>query len=193
MKSIKGNYAEAVVMTDDIEDHAVAQLQQICDNKVSIGSKIRVMPDVHPGMVGTIGLTMTIGERIIPNLLGVDIGCGMLLNMVKNKGTDGKKLDSVIRESVPSGTSIRKNVHTWAEDFNLTRLRCYKHIDEQKALRSLGTLGGGNHFIEVDKGNDGTYLVIHSGSRHLGVEVTEYYIREGQRLLSEKMKRFRMN
>ena len=185
MNKITGKFAEAIVYTDDIEDYAKAQIQLICDNEVSKGSDIRIMPDVHPGKVGTIGLTMTLGNRIIPNLLGVDIGCGLLMANVRTKGLEFQKLDKVIRENVPSGFSIRKTPHLMAEDIDLIKLYCHKHINQDKALRSLGTLGGGNHFIEVDKGDNGTYVVIHTGSRHLGMEITEYYIRQGQEELKK--------
>ena len=183
--NINGKFAEAILYTDDIEDYAKAQIQLICDNEVSKGADIRVMPDVHPGKVGPIGLTMTLGERLIPNLLGIDIGCGMLLAKVRTKGMEFQKLDKVIRENIPSGFSIRQNQHSRASDFDLKRLYCYRNINEDKAMRSLGTLGGGNHFIDVDKGSDGYYVVIHTGSRHLGMEITEHYIRDGQKVLKE--------
>ena len=183
---IKGSFAEAVVYTDDIEEYAKAQIQLICDNEIAKGSDIRVMPDVHPGKIGPIGLTMTLGERVMPNLLGVDIGCGMLMTKVKTKSLEFQKLDKVIRENIPSGFAIRQKQHPVAEEFDFKRLNCHSHINEEKARRSLGTLGGGNHFIEIDKGDKDTYVVIHTGSRHLGVEITENYIREGQEYLKSK-------
>ena len=186
MDIIKGNYAEAVVYTDDIEEYAKAQIQLICDNEISKDTDIRVMPDVHPGKVGPIGFTMTLGERVIPNLLGVDIGCGMLMAKVRTKGLEFQKLDKVIRENVPSGFAIRQKPHPMAEEFDLSRLNCHSHINEEKVRRSLGTLGGGNHFIEIDKGEKDTFVVIHTGSRHLGIEITENYIREGQEHLKAK-------
>lgn len=187
MEIIKGKYAQAKVFTDDMEDYAGAQLKMICDDPVSEGSWIRVMPDVHPGKVGTIGLTMTVGERMIPNLLGIDIGCGMTCAVIKEKRIEMQKLDKVIRESVPSGFQVRKKGHHLAELFEAERLKCYRHIHKEKAALSLGTLGGGNHFIEVDKDNDGRlYIIVHSGSRHLGKEVTDYYVDKGAELLKEK-------
>ncbi len=180
MKKVIGNYSEAIIYTDDIEDYAEAQIKLICDNEVSKGSIIRVMPDVHPGKVGPIGLTMTLGSRVVPNLLGIDIGCGMLMAKVRTKGLEFQKLDKVIRDEISSGFSVRQEPHALSDEFDLSELYCYSHINEDKALRSLGTLGGGNHFIEVDKGEDGVYVVIHTGSRHLGMEVTEYYIKQGQ-------------
>ncbi len=192
MKTINGIYASAKIFTTNnettaIDDYAIHQLQMLCDNLVTKGSRIRIMPDVHPGKVGTIGLAMTIGTRIMPNLIGIDIGCGMTLAEIRDKKVEYQKLDKVIRENIPSGYAVRKKIHRYAEEFEFERLHCYKHIRLEKALHSLGTLGGGNHFIELDKDEDGhIYIVIHSGSRHLGKEVTEYYLNEGQKLLKEK-------
>ncbi len=187
MEIIKGKFTEAKVFSEDLEQYARAQLQMICDNAIAENSTIRVMPDVHPGKVGTIGLTMTVGNKIMPNLLGIDIGCGMTCVELKEKRMEFQKLDKLIAEKVPSGFSIRKNAHHLAEEFDFTRFYCYKHIHQEKAKLSLGSLGGGNHFIEVDKSDDGRlYLVVHSGSRHLGKEVTEYYISEGAKVLKDK-------
>ena len=187
MEIIKGKFAQAKVFTDDMEDYARAQLKMICDDSVSEGSMIRVMPDVHPGKVGTIGLTMTVGERIIPHLLGIDIGCGMTCAVIKEKRIEFQKLDKVIRECIPSGFQIRKKAHHLADEFLPERLLCHKHILQNKTVLSLGTLGGGNHFIEVDKDEDGKlYIIVHSGSRHLGKEVTDYYVDTGAKVLKEK-------
>ena len=192
MKTINGVYTSADIYTTSdvdtaIDDYAIHQIQMLCDNETAKGSKIRVMPDVHPGKVGTIGLTMTITPKLMPNLINVDIGCGMTLAQIKGKTKEFQKLDVVIRDNIPSGFSTRKNVHHMAESIDLTRLYCYKHIYEKKAFLSLGTLGGGNHFIELDMDEDkNVYLVVHSGSRHLGKEVTEYYLTEGQKELKNK-------
>lgn len=192
METINGIYTSADIFTIRNKDHAtdayaIAQLQMLCDNEVSKGSIIKVMPDVHPGKVGTIGLTMTIGDKIMPNLIGIDIGCGMTLAKIKCKKVEFQKLDTVIRENVPSGATIRSKAHNWADDFEFEKLLCYKHIQLNKAKQSLGTLGSGNHFIELDKDTNGnTYIVIHSGSRHLGKEVTEHYLSEGQKYLKAK-------
>ena len=192
MEIIKGAFSEAHVFTTNntdtaLDQYARAQLQMICDNESSKGCLIRVMPDVHPGKVGTIGLTMTIGDRIMPNLIGIDIGCGMALGKIKGKKIEGQKLDTVIRDCVPSGFNIRRKPHRFADDFNFSDLCCSSHIRTDKARLSLGTLGGGNHFIEVDKDTDNDfYIVIHTGSRHLGKEVTEYYLNEGQKALKSK-------
>ena len=192
MEIIKGAFSEAHVFTTNntdtaLDQYARAQLQMICDNESSKGCLIRVMPDVHPGKVGTIGLTMTIGDRIMPNLIGIDIGCGMTLGKIKGKKIEGQKLDTVIRDCVPSGFNIRRKPHRFAEDFDFSDLYCSAHIRTDKARLSLGTLGGGNHFIEVNKDtNNDLYIVIHTGSRHLGKEVTEYYLNEGQKALKSK-------
>ena len=187
MLTIYGKYTNAVVHTVKneeyaIEDYARAQLQMICDHPSAEGSKIRVMPDVHPGKVGTVGLTMTVGDSILPSLVGVDIGCGMTLAKIKARNIEFQQLDTVIRDNVPSGCGIREKEHKYADRIDLEELRCYKSINARKAIRSIGTLGGGNHFIEVDKDEEGSfYLIIHSGSRHLGMEVADYYLRTGQK------------
>ncbi len=192
MITIFGKYTNALVYTTDneqcaIDNYARKQLQMICDHPSAAGSRIRVMPDVHPGKVGTIGLTMTVGESLMPNLVGVDIGCGMTIARIRTKGMECQKLDTVIRDNVPVGGAVRKTNHRLCDKAVLRRLHCYKAVDEAKAERSIGTLGGGNHFIEIDRDGEGAfYLVIHSGSRHLGVEVTEYYLREGQKASQTK-------
>lgn len=192
MKIIKGTYTSAKIFTCDnpeheLDDYAAAQIQMLCDNPVSEGCKIRVMPDVHPGKVGTIGLTMTVGDKIMPNIVGIDIGCGMTLAEINGKRVEFQKLDTVIREHVPSGFHIRSTAHRFADSFDFSRLACAGKIRKDKALHSLGTLGGGNHFIEIDKDDENhMYAVVHSGSRHLGKEVTEYYLSEGQKQLKEK-------
>ena len=192
MITIYGKYTNAFVYTVEnelyaLEDYARKQLQMICNHPSAEGSSVRVMPDVHPGKVGTIGLTMTVGDCILPSLVGVDIGCGMTMAKVKTKGLQFQQLDSVIRENVPVGPRIREKEHKYADRIDLSELRCYKGINARKANRSVGTLGGGNHFIEVDKDEEGNiYLVVHSGSRHLGMEVADFYLRTGQKEMQMK-------
>ena len=191
MKTITGAATSAQIFTTNneataIDQYAISQLQMICDQESYKGSIIRVMPDVHPGKVGTIGLTMTVGDKIMPNLIGIDIGCGMTLAQIKGKKIEYQKLDTVIRENIPFGFQTRTKAHRFASDFDFSTLKCFDHIRQDKAILSLGSLGGGNHFIEVDKDVDGNlYIVIHSGSRHLGKEVTEHYLYEGQKHLKE--------
>nr|WP_305139358.1 RtcB family protein [uncultured Acetatifactor sp.] len=176
MKTVKGIYAEAKIFTDDVEQYAEAQVKMICDNQVAEGSRIRLMPDIHPGKVGPIGLAMTVTDKIMPQLLGVDIGCGMTCVKLNRNAVEFQKLDRVIRENVPSGFAIRKEPHHMAAEFPYEKLHCARHVNRPKAERSLGTLGGGNHFLELDRGEDGSlYLVVHTGSRHLGEEVAEHY------------------
>ena len=192
MITIYGKYTNAIVYTVEnelyaLEDYARKQLQMICNHPSAEGSTVRVMPDVHPGKVGTIGLTMTVGDSILPSLVGVDIGCGMTMAKVRIKGLQFGQLDSVIRENVPVGPRIREKEHKYADRIDLSELRCIKGINARKASRSIGTLGGGNHFIEVDKDDEGDiYLVVHSGSRHLGMEVADYYLRTGQKEMQMK-------
>lgn len=185
MEIIEGIYASAGVFTCSNAEHgldpyAAAQLKNLCDNPVSQGAVIRVMPDVHPGKVCTIGLTMTTGKRVIPHIVGIDIGCGITLARIKAKRLEFQKLDKVIRENVPSGFEVRRTPHRSVPEFDFGRLRCAAHINRKKAELSLGTLGGGNHFIELDKDGEGNiYLAVHSGSRHLGKEVTDHYVDAG--------------
>lgn len=187
MKTVNGVYTSAKIFTDTIEDYALAQIQMLCDNPAFEGCQVRIMPDVHPGKVGTIGFTSTVGKRVLPSVVGVDIGCGITIARLKQKKAEFQKLDTVIRENVPSGFHIRKKPHRFYDMAALDELNCIRHVNEKKAALSLGTLGGGNHFIEIDKDEEGNlYVAIHSGSRHLGQEITEYYLRAGQEKLKQK-------
>ena len=183
---LNGKYNSAKVFTDNIEQDAIAQIIAFCRQPMSEGAQIRIMPDVHAGSGCTIGTTMTITDKVIPNLVGVDIGCGMETVRLKEKHIELQKLDKLIYEKIPSGFAIREKPHRYGEKIDLTELYCYKHIDPLRAEKSIGTLGGGNHFIEADKGEDGSiYVVIHSGSRHLGVETAKFYQNEAYRRLNK--------
>lgn len=187
MQKIIGKYAEAVVYTDDIEQYALAQIQMICDFEASEGSRIRIMPDVHPGKVGPVGLTMTLKDKVMPNLVGTDIGCGISYARIGKKNVEFQKLDRVIRECIPAGGKVRSEAQRNSYDFDFDDLICRNSVNEDRGRLSLGTLGSGNHFIELDRDEDGNlYLVVHSGSRHLGKEVTENYLQEGKRVLKKK-------
>lgn len=176
MIEIKGTYGEAKVFTDELEQSAGGQIKALCEQPFIAGSKIRIMPDVHAGKGCTIGTTMTIGDYVVPNLVGVDIGCGMLTIQLEEKRLNLPELDSFIRQNIPYGRDVRERTHRSHGRIDLEDLRCYKKIDTRRAKESLGTLGGGNHFIEVDKDDDGNlYLVIHTGSRNLGLRVAELY------------------
>ncbi len=170
---IQGKYATAIAYARVIEDEAIAQIRRMCDCECTAGSRIRVMPDVHAGKGCTIGTTMTILDRAVPNVVGVDIGCGMYTVRLAEKTVDFARLDEAAH-FIPSGMNVWQRPR---EPFALESLRCLEHLKQVDRLRcSLGTLGGGNHFIEVDRASDGTlYLVIHSGSRNLGKQVAEYY------------------
>ena len=190
MLELKGKYNSAKVFTDVIGESAVAQIIELCCQPMSEGAQIRIMPDVHAGKGCTVGTTMTINDKVVPNLVGVDIGCGMEVAMLKEKHIEPQKLDKAIRESVPAGFETRKKPHRFNERIDLTKLYCYKEINPLYAEKSLGTLGGGNHFIEADKDDDGRiYIVIHSGSRHLGLEVADCYQEEAYKRLNGSSKR----
>ncbi|MCR4605714.1 MAG: RtcB family protein [Eubacterium sp.] len=188
MEIINGTYTSAGLhLTENTENridgYAKSQIEMLCNTEALSGSRIRIMPDVHPGKVGTIGFTATIGDRLMPLLIGIDIGCGMTMAHISKGKKEWQKLDTVIRENIPSGPMIRKTPHSSALNFDFGRLDCVSHIQNDRGYASLGTLGGGNHFIEVDTDGDGLYLVVHSGSRHLGKEITDYYVSKGQKHL----------
>lgn len=170
---IKGKVATAIAYANVIEDAAIEQIRRMCDYAFTEGSKIRIMPDVHAGKGCTIGTTMTIHDKAVPNVVGVDIGCGMYTVRLLETEIDFEHLDEAAHY-VPSGMNVWEGRR---ESFDLEALRCYRELKDAKRLqRSLGTLGGGNHFIEVDRASGGTlYLVIHTGSRNLGKQVAEYY------------------
>lgn len=188
---ISGIYTSATVYTTDnpnynIDPYARNQISMLCNTESLSGSRIRIMPDVHPGKVGTIGFTATAGKRLMPLLIGIDSGCGMTVADIKKGRKEWQRLDSVIREHIPTGLAIRQVPHVQSSGFDYERLRCARHIQPDRAALSLGTLGGGNHFIEVGSDpNSNLYLTVHSGSRHLGKEITEYYMEEGRKQLKE--------
>ena len=185
MLELRGRYNTAKVFTDLIDENAVSQIIELLNQPMSEGQQIRIMPDVHAGAGCTIGTTMTITDKAVPNLVGVDIGCGMETVRIKESFLEVQKLDKVIRSEIPSGFSIRKKIHRYMDKLDITELYCSKAVDLVRAEKSLGTLGGGNHFIEADKGEDGSvYIVIHSGSRHLGLEVAKYYQDEAYKRLN---------
>ena len=173
MFEIKGKINTALCYAKVIEEEAIEQIRRMCDYEFTEGSQIRIMPDVHAGRGCTIGTTMTIVDRAVPNIVGVDIGCGMYTVNLGKQEINFEKLDEAAH-FIPSGK------HIWEgrqERFDLQELRCYRELKNTKWLeRSIGTLGGGNHFIEVEQAKDGTkYLVIHSGSRNLGKQTAEIY------------------
>lgn len=180
MIELKGKYNECKIFTDEIDNATRGQITALLDQESMKETKIRIMPDCHAGAGCVIGTTMTIKDKLIPNLVGVDIGCGMYAIKLKEKRIDLPKLDSTIRKYIPFGFNI---YITKAQYFDIYNLKAPINIDN--ALRSIGTLGGGNHFIEIDRDSDNhLWLVIHTGSRHAGLEVCNYY----QNLAYENLK-----
>lgn len=176
MIEIKGKYNVAKVFTDNIEQDAVGQILDLLNRKEWQNSTVRIMPDTHAGKGCTIGTTITLDNIVVPNLVGVDIGCGMTVVKLNQKTLDFNKLDNVIRNHVPAGTKIRKYNHEYAKLANLKDLKCIDIVDLERAKKSIGTLGGGNHFIEVNQDKDNNlYLVVHSGSRHIGNQIAKHY------------------
>ncbi|SDK73751.1 RtcB family protein [Natronincola ferrireducens] len=176
MVLIKGKYNEAKVFTSNLEKETAAQIEELCNQEFVKDSKIRVMPDTHAGKGCTIGTTMTIQDKVVPNLVGVDIGCGLEVIKIKERELNLKFLDKTIYDLIPVGFNIRKTPHPYSQYISFQDLKCKKHVDISRAVLSVGTLGGGNHFIEANKDEKGNiYIVVHSGSRNLGKQVAEYY------------------
>lgn len=185
MIELHGKYAQAKVFTDVVDEASISQVINLLNQPYVEGSRIRMMPDIHAGAGCTIGTTMTIGDKVCPNLVGVDIGCGMETVRIREKHIEMQKLDKLIRQEIPSGFGIRSTPHRFIQEVDLSELYCAKHVQIGKAELSIGTLGGGNHFIEADKDEDGNiYIVIHSGSRHLGLEIANYYQEAGYKALT---------
>lgn len=179
--NIRGKFGEAVVFTENVEDGAIQQIERFLDQDYMVGKKVRVMPDVHQGMGCVIGLTADMGDIVIPNIVGVDIGCGVLLVKLGKRSFSLEVLDKFIRTSVPSGTKThRDNKFT---DPEIERLRCIKNLKgKERFQRSIGTLGGGNHFIEVGRDSkERLYLIVHSGSRNLGKQIADHYQKLAQK------------
>lgn len=175
MKIVKGLYNEAKVFTDTVDSACLEQIRGLLDLEIFQHAKVRIMPDCHAGASCVIGFTADLGEKIIPNIVGVDIGCGMLTVELGKTDIDYGKLDQVVRENIPSGREVHEGRQMRFP--KLQEMYCYRQLKDTKAIeRAIGTLGGGNHFIEVDADEeDRKYLVIHTGSRQLGKQVAEYY------------------
>ena len=175
MIELKGKYNSAKVFTDNVELAAQEQIIELCNQDFTIGGKIRIMPDTHKGSGCVIGFTADLGDKIIPNIVGVDIGCGMLTVELGKIDIDLQRLDEIIHQHIPCGRNIHESKIVFFD--KLDEWQCLRELKDPKRIkRSIGTLGGGNHFIEVNKdSNDNLYLVIHSGSRNLGKQVADYY------------------
>lgn len=196
MQKLEGKYSTAEVYAEIIDPGAIDQIKQMLEQPFVEGSKIAIMPDAHTGVGCTIGTTMTITDKVVPNLVGVDIGCGVVMAEIENASDidekDLARLDEVIKSNIPSGYDVRdtrwrkdhpesrKGSDFWGlngfEESDLRSLCCAKMVSIDRAVASVGSLGGGNHYIELDKGTDGKlWLSVHSGSRNLGTGAAEYY------------------
>ena len=183
MKEIIGKYTSAKIFNDKIEDNdsTVWQIKELInEHEAFAGSKVRIMPHLRSDLCFPIGLTATATDKVTPGIVDDDLGCGVTLAKVKVRELDFEKLDDVIRKCVPSGSKLFKNPHRFADQVDFDRLYCIDHIDQEKAISSIGTLGGRSHFIELDEDDSGNlYVAVLSGSRRLGREVSEYYIESG--------------
>ena len=180
MIKLTGKYNSCKIFTDIVDNNTISHIMTFLNQKSLKGSKIRIIPDCHDGKGAVIGTTMTITDKVIPNVVGVDIGCGMYTAKLKERRIECPKLDSVIHSMIPSGGAIRDSVHKYANNTRIKELRCIGnsncHVSIPVAEASIGTLGGGNHFIEVDADKNGEkYLVVHTGSRRLGKDIADYY------------------
>ena len=185
MLEVSGKYNTAKIFTDVVDQASISQVIELCNQEFAQGSRIRLMPDIHAGAGCTVGTTMTITDKAVPNLIGVDIGCGMETIRIRERHLELQKLDKLIYERIPSGFAIRDKAHRYLEQIDLSELHCAKHVDLLRAEKSIGTLGGGNHFIEADRDDEGNiYIVVHSGSRHLGLQIAKYYQEEGYKVLN---------
>ena len=184
MFELSGKYNTCKIFTDNCDNETISQLTDLLNQESVKGSKIRIMPDTHAGKGCVIGTTMTLQDKVIPNLVGVDIGCGMLAIKLKEKEIDLKLLDKVINKYVPAGFEIHESPvsRSFAD-------KIIAPVDVDKAFKSLSSLGGGNHFLEIDRDSRGNlWLVVHTGSRHLGIEVCEYYQNRAYEKLQESAK-----
>ncbi len=191
MIEITGKHNHAVVYTDKLDRETKTQIATLLRQQAVADSKIRIMPDTHTGRHCVVGLTMSIPrKKIIPALIGADIGCGVSIAAIHEVSVDLPRLDQFIHEQIPAASKIRKQSHVLASGIDLARLRCAAAIDAERAALSLGSLGGGNHFIELDRGLDGKLcLVIHSGSRQLGNDVSSFYKDRAYKELLRKTKK----
>ena len=190
MIEIQGKRNSAIVYADKIDKETKTQIASLLRNAAYADSKIRIMPDTHSAKGTVVGTTMTLSGRVNPMLLGVDIGCGMEVVTLSHTEVDYEKLDKLIHEQIPHGAKIRSAPLAFAESLPLSQLHCKDGVNIERALLSLGTLGGGNHFIEIDKAASGMlYLVIHSGSRQLGHDVASYYQDKAYRYACKKARK----
>lgn len=187
--TVKGKYTDAVIFpasptdqqVETVEKGALGQIEWICSQEVHQGSKVRVMPDVHPGKVGPVGLTMTVNNAVLPSLVGVDIACGVAAARLDGRKVDFEKFDRWVAKEIPSGFAVREKPLAQAQAFPFEDLICARHIQSDASALSLGTLGSGNHFLELDVDEDGVlWATVHTGSRRLGFELANWYMKLAQ-------------
>lgn len=184
---LKGKYNEAEIMIEDADYHTIQQIILMCNQEPLKNSIIKIMPDACPGITAVIGTTLTIEDKIMPAMVSSDIGCGVLVSKLKDKKIEFQKLDKIIREQIIERKKINQIINKYSNKIDIKNLRCAKHIDLERAYSSLCTLGNGNHFIEIDKDDNGDlYLIIHSGSRILGTQVYEYYMNKGYEIIKKE-------
>ena len=193
MISLKGKHNSCKIFTDNVDNETISQLYEVLNQESVAGSQIRIMPDCHAGKGCVVGTTMTLHNKVIPNLVGVDISCGMLCCRIETPGKnlDLDKFDKVMHKNIKSGFEIYDSPQPYAAKIenNLHNLKCADRVDIPKALRSIGSIGGGNHFVEIDKDEyNNLYIVIHCGSRHLGLEVCDYYQNKAYTKLNKSSK-----
>ena len=196
MIEVKGTYNTALIFTDTCDDTTISQVRNLMNQPSVQDSRIRIMPDCHAGAGCVIGTTMTITDKVIPNLVGVDIGCGMLATKLKEQRIDLPKFDSLTQAEIPAGMKKRQTPHSLADSISVDSLACYGKTDckvSPDVFRlSLGTLGGGNHFWELDRDEEGNiWLVVHTGSRRSGKDVAEYYQKQAYESLNKTGKRWK--
>lgn len=183
MIPLQGKYNSTKVLTDNIDSETIGQIINFLNLECVKDAKIRIMPDCHVGKSCVVGTTMTITDKVIPGMIGVDIGCGMYAVKLEATDLNLQKLDEIVNTRIPSGGSMHDKALTTFHKLN----DMYCRVDKDLAYRSIGTLGGGNHFIELDRDSQGNlWLVIHSGSRHVGTEVCMFYQKTGYKVLREK-------
>lgn len=194
MLEVKGKNGSAKIFTDNIDKTTMRQIYGILSSPVSANSHIRIMPDCHAGAGCVIGTTMKITDKVCPNIVGVDIGCGVLTSDLGKIDLDLEKLDNFIKRAIPHGFSVH-NSERPGSHFVIKQLHCKEHLKKMdRLLASMGTLGGGNHFIEVDKDDEGNnYLVVHTGSRNLGYQVAQYYQKLATKRVEDRFKKIKDN
>ena len=194
MIEVKGKYGSSKIFTDLVDQESISQVITMLNQPFAQGQTIRMMPDIHAGAGCTVGTTMTVTDKVCPNLIGVDIGCGMYAVQLNETEIDFRLLDVCIRQYIPSGFNIHESPVAMADTINLNDLFCANSCNLDRAKASIGSLGGGNHFIEVDRDENGhLWLVIHSGSRHLGTEVASYYQKQAIKNLHDTPKELIQN